>query len=42
MLDCGTNHDFDFEALKKKANEFHLKAIQRNIRYTEEPITYNF
>jgi len=42
MLDCGTNHDFDFESLKKKVNEFHLKAIQRNFRYTDEPITYDF
>lgn len=42
MLDCGTNHGFDFEGLKKQANEFHLKAIQKNIRYTKEPITYNF
>ena len=42
MLDCGTNHDFDFESLKKKVNEFHLKTIQRNFRYTDEPITYDF
>ena len=42
MLDCGTNHDFNFEALKTKVNEFHLECIQRNIRYTEEPITYKF
>lgn len=42
MLDCGTNHDFDFEALKKKVNEYHIKSIQRSIRYTDEPITYDF
>ena len=42
MLDCGTNHDFDFKALKKTVNEYHLKSIQRSIRYTDEPITYNF
>jgi len=42
MLDCGTNHDFDFESLKKNVNEFHVKAITRDMRYTEEPITYKF
>lgn len=42
MLDCGTNHGFDFEGLKKIVNAYHLQSIQRNIRYTDEPITYNF
>jgi hypothetical protein len=42
MLDCGTNHDFDFEALKTTVNEFHVKSIVRNFRFTEEPITYKF
>jgi hypothetical protein len=37
MLDCGTNHTFDFEALKKKVNDFHLDCIKKQIRYTEEP-----
>jgi hypothetical protein len=37
MLDCGTNKEFDFEDLKKKVNEHHLKSIHRNIRYTTEP-----
>ena len=36
MLDCGTNHDFDFETLQKKVNDHHLKAIQRNFRFTTE------
>ena len=42
MLDCGTNHDFNFDALKKMVNEFHVKALTRDMRYTEEPITYKF
>jgi hypothetical protein len=37
LLDCGTNKDFDFEALKKKVNDFHLQSIKNNIRYTREP-----
>lgn len=37
MLDCGTNHDFDFEALKKKVNTFHLDSIKKLVRYTNEP-----
>ena len=38
MMDCGTNHDFDFEALKKNVNEFHLNSIRKLVRYTEEPV----
>jgi len=38
MMDCGTNHDFDFDALKQKVNEFHLDSIRKNVRYTEEPV----
>jgi len=34
MLDCGTNHDFDFEKLQAKVNDHHKKSLQRNIRYT--------
>jgi 1-acyl-sn-glycerol-3-phosphate acyltransferase len=37
MLDCGTNHDFDFEELKKKTNAFHLERIKKQVRYTTEP-----
>ncbi|HEY2583134.1 MAG TPA: 1-acyl-sn-glycerol-3-phosphate acyltransferase [Mucilaginibacter sp.] len=37
MLDCGTNHDFDFETLKEKVNKHHLQAIKNNIRFTKEP-----
>lgn len=37
MADCGTNHNFDFEALKEKVNQSHLEAIKKNIRYTVEP-----
>jgi len=38
MVDCGTNHDFDFEELKEKVNGHHLQAIKNNIRYTREPV----
>jgi hypothetical protein len=38
VLDCGDNHNFDFEALKHKVNEHHLKAVKKNIRFTEEPV----
>jgi hypothetical protein len=37
MLDCGTNHEFDFEALKEKVNKHHLQAIKKNFRFTTEP-----
>jgi hypothetical protein len=37
LLDCGTNHDFDFEALQKKVNMHHQKVIQSNVRFTQEP-----
>lgn len=40
MLDCGTNHNFDFDKLKKKVNKHHIKCIESNIRYTDEGITY--
>jgi len=40
MLDCGTNHNFDFEALKQKVNQHHIKSIELNIRYTDESIKY--
>jgi hypothetical protein len=40
LLDCGTNHTFDFDALKRQVNTFHRKAIEKNIRYTDEPIEY--
>ena len=37
LLDCGTNQDFDFEALKQKVNEHHLQAMKKNVRFTKEP-----
>ena len=37
LLDCGTNHEFDFEALKQKVNEHHLQAMRNNVRFTKEP-----
>ncbi|RYF84583.1 MAG: glycerol acyltransferase [Chitinophagaceae bacterium] len=36
MLDCGTNKDFNLEALKEKVNKHHLKAMMKNVRYTKE------
>lgn len=37
MLDCGTNHNFDFEKLQQKVNAHHKQAIKKNFRFTEEP-----
>ncbi len=37
LLDCGTSSEFNFEGLKAKVNEFHLRAIQKNVRFTVEP-----
>lgn len=39
LLDCGTNHDFDFDTLKEKVNAFHLESIKKQVRYTVEPET---
>ncbi|MDR3696116.1 1-acyl-sn-glycerol-3-phosphate acyltransferase [Mucilaginibacter sp.] len=36
LLDCSTNHDFDFEQLKEKVNAHHLQSIKKNIRFTKE------
>lgn len=37
MLDCGTNHGFDFEELKKEVNRFHNDSIRKQFRFTDEP-----
>lgn len=31
LLDCGTNHDFDFETLKNQINNFQKQALQNQI-----------
>ncbi|CAN5323974.1 hypothetical protein BH09BAC6_BH09BAC6_31890 [soil metagenome] len=36
MLDCGTNHQFDFEALKLKVNQHHLRSLKSHVRFTKE------
>jgi 1-acyl-sn-glycerol-3-phosphate acyltransferase len=36
LVDCGTNADFDFEGLKEKVNTFHLAAMKKNVRFTNE------
>ncbi|HKG08201.1 MAG TPA: 1-acyl-sn-glycerol-3-phosphate acyltransferase [Pedobacter sp.] len=36
MLDCGTNENFDFEALKENINLHHRRSIEQNIRFTTE------
>jgi hypothetical protein len=38
LLDCGTNHNFDFEQLKQRINQHHRQAIQENTRFTIEDI----
>lgn len=36
MLDCGTNHTFNLEKLKKQVNDHHLKSMKKNFRFSEE------
>lgn len=31
LLDCGTNHDFDYERLKLQINEHHKKALKDQV-----------
>jgi hypothetical protein len=42
LLDCGTNHEFDFERLKQTVNDHHLRAMRKMVRFTDEPdnVTY--
>ena len=35
LLDCGTNHNFDFDDLKTSVNKFHNQAIQDKMRFTK-------
>ena len=36
MLDCGTNHEFNFEELRANINRHHKAAIQKQFRFTME------
>jgi len=36
MLDCGTNHDFDFEELTKKINVHHKVSMKKQFRFTKD------
>ncbi len=38
MLDCGTNHEFDFNSLQAQVNAFHKESIKQNIRYTADDL----
>lgn len=42
VLDCGTNHNFDFEKLKESVNNYHFKSMRKLVRFTHEPgnLTY--
>ena len=42
VLDCGTNRNFDFEALKQNVNAHHLQSMRKLVRFTREPgnLTY--
>ncbi|TCC94725.1 1-acyl-sn-glycerol-3-phosphate acyltransferase [Pedobacter hiemivivus] len=40
LLDCGTGEAFDFESLKQQVNQHHRASIEKNIRFTKEPISY--
>ena len=37
LLDCGTNHNFNFEELKQKVNAHHLQSMKKLVRFTKEP-----
>ena len=32
FLDCGTNHQFDFESLKQKVNKHHAASLDKTLR----------
>lgn len=36
MLDCGTNHNFDFDSLGQEINDHHKASIEKQFRFTEE------
>lgn len=36
MLDCGTNHQFQFGQLQEQINVFHAESIKKHIRFTKE------
>ncbi|MDP9079350.1 MAG: glycerol acyltransferase [Bacteroidota bacterium] len=42
VLDCGTNHDFDFDTLKRNVNLHHFQSMKKLVRFTHEPgnLTY--
>jgi len=42
LLDCGTNHDFDFEALKQNVNRHHLQCMRKVVRFTHEGGNLNY
>ena len=37
MLDCGTNHDYNYEDLKAKVNKHHKNSMFKQVRFTVEP-----
>jgi 1-acyl-sn-glycerol-3-phosphate acyltransferase len=39
LLDCGTNENFDFDALKSQVNTYHLQALNSYTRFTQKPIS---
>lgn len=38
LLDCKTNHEFNFEKLKQEVNIHHKKVIEENFRFTDEEL----
>jgi 1-acyl-sn-glycerol-3-phosphate acyltransferase len=36
LLDCGTNHNFDFAILKQNVNQHHQQAMKKLVRFTKE------
>jgi hypothetical protein len=36
VLDCGDNHNFDFDTLKQNVNVHHLQSMKKLVRFTKE------
>jgi len=36
FLDCGTNHQFDFESLKQKVNKHHAASLDKTLRLLKQ------
>ncbi|HVW96027.1 MAG TPA: hypothetical protein VHA56_08670 [Mucilaginibacter sp.] len=42
LLDCGSNHDFNFEDLKHKINDHHFRSMKKLVRFTREDGKFSY